>query len=38
MKMVRFRKKKKDKISLGNKLLTRLMYDADNSNDGNLFA
>ena len=28
---------KKDKISLGSKLLTKLMHDVGNSNDGNLF-
>ena len=31
------KKKKKDKISLDSKLLTKLMCDAGNSNDGNLF-
>ena len=30
-------KKKKDKISLGSKLLTKLMRDASNSNGDNLF-
>ena len=29
--------KKKDKISLGSKLLIKLMRDAGNSNGGNLF-
>ena len=37
MEMVCFRKKKKDKISLVSKLLTKLMRDVGNSNNGNLF-
>ena len=32
-----FREKKEDKISLGNKLLTKLMRNVGNSNGGNLF-
>ena len=35
--MVCFRKKKKDKISLDSKLLTKLIRDAGNSNGDNLF-
>ena len=30
-------KNKEDKISFGDKLLTKPLRDADNSNDGNLF-